>query len=104
MIGNTIKELRIKKGFNQKNFALKLGVTQTHISQVESGRKNASLKLVKDVADVFCIPWEGLVILSLEESSIVDCKKEQFKVIKPMIEQLVMGIFDLQEDADETER
>lgn len=100
MIGNTIKELRIKKGFNQMNFALRLDVTQTHLSQVEGGKKNPSLKMIKDVADLFFIPWEGLVILSLEESGIVMDKKEEFKVIKPMIEKLIMGIFDLHEVAE----
>jgi transcriptional regulator with XRE-family HTH domain len=37
MIGKTLKYLRIQHGYKQSYVAKKLGVSQTNISQIESG-------------------------------------------------------------------
>ena len=34
-----VKNIRIKLGFNQTNFAKKIGISQTHVSDLETGRK-----------------------------------------------------------------
>ena len=36
-IGNVIKELRKEKGLNQTDFAELIGITQTALSQIETG-------------------------------------------------------------------
>jgi transcriptional regulator with XRE-family HTH domain len=37
MIGQVLKELRIKHGYKQSYLAKKLGVSQTNISEIENG-------------------------------------------------------------------
>lgn len=43
-IGRLIKEARIKKGFSQKECALRLGMKQPDISNIEKGKNNITLE------------------------------------------------------------
>ncbi|MCX5681924.1 MAG: helix-turn-helix transcriptional regulator, partial [Candidatus Omnitrophica bacterium] len=42
-IGVLVKDARIKKGLSQSQLALRVGMKQPDISQVEEGRKNITL-------------------------------------------------------------
>jgi XRE family aerobic/anaerobic benzoate catabolism transcriptional regulator len=46
MIGEIVRSKRIRKGFNQVQFASLLGISQTHLSQIELGKKKPSLDLL----------------------------------------------------------
>lgn len=41
-IGKTIKNIRIKSGLSQCEFAKKIGISQPHLSRVENGYENMS--------------------------------------------------------------
>lgn len=43
-IGALLREKRIKTGLNQKDFALKIGMKQPDISNIEKGKKNMTLE------------------------------------------------------------
>lgn len=51
MIGINIKRLRQEKGFTLKEFASKVSVSASFISQVESGKISPSLSKLKNIAD-----------------------------------------------------
>ena len=46
-IGQNIKIMRIRKGVTQSELAKKLGISQTHMSNLEHGRVSVNLKNVK---------------------------------------------------------
>jgi transcriptional regulator with XRE-family HTH domain len=50
MIGLNIRSLRKQKGFNLRNFAKKVNVSASFISQLEVGKINPSLAKLKDIA------------------------------------------------------
>ncbi len=51
-LGRKIKELRELKGLTQEQLSTELGMSQTHISQVEQGVKGFSRKTLKAAADI----------------------------------------------------
>lgn len=53
-IGDRIKLVRQKAKKNQKNFAEELGLSQSHISNIEKGNDNPSLTLIK----LICLKYE----------------------------------------------
>lgn len=61
MANNRIKEVRESKGITQAQLARALGVTQGAIQFWENGKREPSIKTLKDVAVILnCEPWELL--------------------------------------------
>lgn len=46
-----IKNRRIEKGVSQNKLAKELGITQTFMSEIESGRKTPSLEVLYKICD-----------------------------------------------------
>ncbi|OSI20418.1 helix-turn-helix transcriptional regulator [Neisseria dumasiana] len=49
---NAIKTARKKSGLSQCELATLIGCTQTHISSLENGKKQASTQLAKKISEV----------------------------------------------------
>ncbi|MBU1181637.1 MAG: helix-turn-helix domain-containing protein [Proteobacteria bacterium] len=60
LLGSKIKNERKKRGLTQEKLAGLSGVSNNFISYIESGNKNASLKTIKKIADVFQISLSDL--------------------------------------------
>ena len=52
-IGIAIKMLRARKHISQRYLAELIGISQTHMSNIESGRVQVNLRLMAKMADVF---------------------------------------------------
>lgn len=65
MIGKTIKFLRIAKGIKQSELAERLNVSTNYISLVENDKREPSLSLIKELANIFDIPV-GLIFFDLD--------------------------------------
>ena len=63
--GIIIKLLRTAEGISQTRLAGMLGVSRSYLSQVENGRKQPSLPLLRQVSQALSIP---LPLLVLDES------------------------------------
>lgn len=55
MIGQRIRALRKCKKMSQEAFGKKVGVSHTHISEVETGKKNPSRSLVMLMEQIFSV-------------------------------------------------
>ena len=51
-LGSKIKAIRKSKGLKQEFIAKKTGISQTYLSQIEAGKKNATLIVLFDLAYV----------------------------------------------------
>ena len=60
-IGLRVKTLRLQKAMNQLELAGQLGVSQTHMSNLERGRTNLTLELLARLADVFGCSLDEIV-------------------------------------------
>ena len=60
LLGQRIKELRIKTGDSQEKFALKINMDRTYYASVESGKRNISINNIKKIADGLGITLQEL--------------------------------------------
>jgi transcriptional regulator with XRE-family HTH domain len=80
-IGKTISTLRKKQGLNQTAFAKRCQITQTALSQIETGASRPSQKNIERIALELKTPLELLYLLSIYEDDIPDEKKETYRML-----------------------
>lgn len=77
-----LKASREKLNLNQKSFAKRLGITNSYISEMESGGKNITSNVLAKLAEVFDISpnWillgEGGMFLKEEQGAIPEGERE----------------------------
>jgi transcriptional regulator with XRE-family HTH domain len=52
-LGNRVRNLRRKHGWTQVEMAEFLGVDRSYLSEIETGKKDPSLRVLKTIADGF---------------------------------------------------
>lgn len=60
-IGENIKKQRIENGITQFELAMKLGITQSMLCQIERGTKAVSLPLGRDIAECLGCSIDNLI-------------------------------------------
>jgi DNA-binding XRE family transcriptional regulator len=53
-----LRGLRVKEDITQQAMAERLGITQTMVSDMESGKRPVSLKMAKRIAEEFKVPYK----------------------------------------------
>lgn len=77
-LGAKLAELRLRKGESLQDVADAVGVSKTHIWQMEKGRSgNPSIDLLKNVAAHFSVPLSYLADAE-SEASLHDVEAQQF--------------------------
>lgn len=56
LIGNRIRRLRVQRCLSQMEAAKNLGISQAHLSNIESGRNNITLENLLKLHDVLQVP------------------------------------------------
>lgn len=59
-VGATIKALREAYGWQVGKFAIAVGMTHGHLSNIEAGRKRATPEKLRKIADVLGVPLAAL--------------------------------------------
>ena len=62
LLGQKIKELRMKTGDSQEKFALKINMDRTSYASVESGKRNISIINIKKIADGLGVSLSDLFV------------------------------------------
>jgi len=88
-IGQAIKELRKRNGINQGDFADKIGISQTALSQIESNKKHPSSTTRYKIAKALDIPETIIYLLCIKEEDISDNKKDIYKILYPTIKEMI---------------
>jgi transcriptional regulator with XRE-family HTH domain len=60
-VGNTIRGLRLKKGWSQDLFADKSGLNRAHVGEIERGESNVTIQTLKIIADTLGVRIVELV-------------------------------------------
>ena len=83
-IGMNIKVRRMQKLISQTAMAEKLGISQTHLSNIENGRVPGSLKLLLKLRSIFGCRLEDLVDPECDEAPVKanDKRMRRIKVIR----------------------
>jgi transcriptional regulator with XRE-family HTH domain len=60
-LGNRVRALRRKRGLKQVELAEMLGLDRSYLSEIENGKKDPSLRVLKAIADGFAMTLSALV-------------------------------------------
>ena len=64
MIRNALKTIRQYHNLNQTQLAIKLSISTSYLSELESGKKEPTLDMLQRYAKVFNVPLSSLVVFS----------------------------------------
>ena len=79
-IGSKIKLLRTLRQVNQQQLAKQLGISQTHMSNIEAGRVSVNLRLLMRVANLFECKLDDIISgsFSIEEVEASAVQEESY--------------------------
>lgn len=75
-MSETLKLLRIFFGYKSVEMAKKLNISQSFLSEVENGKKNATLELLNQYSKVLNIKVSTIVLLSESLENDKDSRKD----------------------------
>lgn len=88
---NNVRDLRIRKGIQQKELAIEIGVSNATVSDWEHGKKNPSGERLRKLADFFDVDPTvvlGKAELFVPEDPAVCGKSETDQIIERLLEKL----------------
>ena len=96
-IGGRIKLARVKANLTQQNLAEKVGISDTHMSNIELGKAQASLKIMVNLARALSIPIDDLFndnsnrsasqMANILINEITDCTEYELHVLSAIIKE-----------------
>lgn len=92
-IGKTIKKIRQSQSYNQSELAELAGITQTSLSQIESGKKRPNKSTLDKICEVLKINEPALFILSMSKDDIPLENRENYEKIFPSIKEMLEKMF-----------
>lgn len=92
-IGNSIRLLRKKRGFNQGAFSEQVGITQSYLSQLEKGHKKPSIEVLESISNSLNTPLPIIFWFTITENDVCDEKKHIYKEVKPLVDKLIDSLF-----------
>jgi len=82
-IGNAIKQVRQHFGLSQIELSERTGLSQTSISQIESGAKNPSKSSIRKICAAFEIPEAILYVIGMEDADLPVSRKHAYQQLYP---------------------
>ena len=86
VLGQTIKLLRLTFGYKSKGLASELGISKSYLSEIESGNKIPTLKLIENLSIIFEINTSSFFRLLQELDACNkfhgDSKRKRITVLK----------------------
>lgn len=87
-IGKKIKELRLSKKLTLRELGDQLNVNYSHLSKVESGKRNPSLELIEIIAKFFDVPMSCFFDAAGDEDEFTESEKELLEIIDLPLEEI----------------
>ncbi|MBQ08602.1 MAG: hypothetical protein CMD96_02300 [Gammaproteobacteria bacterium] len=95
-IGQKIKRWRLEQNITQEQLALRLGLSQGYINQIENGKRSFSLETLQKVADALGIPVSAIfdeinndaslkVVRSYDKKTMKKGPLTQYVFLKPQV-------------------
>jgi transcriptional regulator with XRE-family HTH domain len=93
-VGISIRKIRqeLTPQLNQSEFANYIGISQTYLSQIETGKKIPAIVILERISKSFEIPLPVIFWFGIEEKDIQDSKKGYFRFLKPTIDSMIDSI------------
>ena len=94
-IGETIRNIRKKRGIRQAELASEINITQSYLSQIENNKKEPHLSTLANIANILDIPLPALFFLAMEDEDVGDDRKVAFSELSPRVKELISDICDV---------
>jgi len=97
-VGNNIRRLRTEAGLTQEGLALKSGLSQGYINQLESGKRKFTQKSLELIADALSVPIVALfgeARPSPTRTPVVSERVERYRKRRPGKKELLVLLTDL---------
>ena len=88
-ISLALRKVRFEKNAKQYDVAKKAKISASYLSQVESGAKHPSQKLVEKLCKIYSIPYIVLVWYGTQESDVKKDKQSAFRIIKQPMDNFI---------------
>lgn len=94
-VGVSIRKIRKERTpqLNQMEFAKLIGITQTYLSQIETGAKTPNISVLETISKEFQIPLAIIFWLGIQEDDILEHKREYFRFLKPTVDAMIDEFF-----------
>jgi transcriptional regulator with XRE-family HTH domain len=89
-IGSAIKSIRKKLAITQYELAEKCDLSQTSLSQIETGVKRPSQRTIGKICSVLDIPESIIYIVAMQEADVPPSKKGIYELVYPSIKSLAL--------------
>ena len=89
VLGNNIRELRIKSGWTQEKLAEKAGISVPFMTQIELARKSASLEVIQNIAKALGVSYERLFKTELSKDT------EKLYAVRLLEKDLIQSITEI---------
>ena len=87
LIGERVRQFRARRGMSRRVLAQASGVSERYLAQLETGRGNASITVLKQLADAIDVPVDDLVDeRSTQTSNYLLLRKRARDADEPMLE------------------
>jgi XRE family transcriptional regulator, regulator of sulfur utilization len=96
-IGLAIKSIRKKLSITQQELAERCGITQTALSQIETGIKRPSHRTISKICKTLDIPESIVYILAMQEEDVPAAKKDVYELIYPSMKSLALQMVSNEE-------
>lgn len=83
ILGKRIKELRKQNNLTQDKFSELLGIDSKHLSRIECGKTQPSLKLIKNAAQIF-----GIELVEFFETNHIDNEESLILKINAILNEI----------------
>lgn len=84
-VGLAIKEYRLKQGFNQGDFAKKIGITQANLCRIEKNQTSPAEETLERISSELGLPKEFLVFKNADMSDRKDIPDHIKLVISSLV-------------------
>lgn len=85
-LGEAIAEMRKQRGLTQADVARSVGVSPTHISLIENGKREPSLSLLKRMGSTLGVSLPVLFALTLSVDDVPEEYRSVFVAIVPQLQ------------------
>ena len=99
MIHEALRLMRVFHDFKQVELAEKLGISKSHISEIEKGNKSPSLDLIQRYATEFKIPVSSIMFFAEELPNAKSGEKIRSKIAGKVID--ILRFVERKADAED---
>jgi transcriptional regulator with XRE-family HTH domain len=92
-IGIALLKARKDSGLRQNEVARRVKLSQTYLSQIETGGKVPSIDVIEMLAKEYNVPFPIMMWYSLTEADVRKGKLDIYRKLKPTVDSLINDIF-----------